>query len=133
MKVHALRLQPDRDLKESLRDFVDRENIKAGFMLTAVGSLKQATLRFANQNIRTVLNDKFEILSINGTLATSGIHLHITIADKQGKFLGGHLEYGCIIYTTAEIIIGASKEFTFLRTLDDKTGYKELDIVSNLS
>jgi predicted DNA-binding protein with PD1-like motif len=133
MKVFALRLKPDQDLRPSLKSFAQEQNIQAGFILTAIGSLKQATIRFANQNVSTVLNDKFEILCLNGTVANSGIHLHIAIADKEGKTLGGHLDDGCIIYTTAEIVIGASKEFSFIRSFDEQTGYKELEIISNSS
>lgn len=133
MNVFALRLKPDQDLRQSLKTFAEEQNIKAGFVLTAIGSLKQATIRFANQNVSTALNDKFEIISLNGTLATTGIHLHIAIADKQGKTLSGHLDNGCLIYTTAEIVIGTSEEFTFIRTLDEQTGYKELEIVPKSS
>lgn len=133
MKVFALRLEPDQDLRQSLKTFTEEENIKAGFILTAIGSLKQAKIRFANQSVSTVLNHKFEIISLNGTIATTGVHLHIAIADKQGKTFGGHLDNGCLIYTTAEIVIGASEEFTFVRTLDKKTGYKELEIMPKSS
>ena len=133
MKVFAIRLKPNQDLKRSLKEFNVQQDIKAGFILTAIGSLKQATIRFANQNNSTVLNDKFEILALNGTLATTGIHLHIAISDKQGKTIGGHLDNGCIIYTTAEIVIGESENFTFLRTLDEQTGYQELEILPNTS
>ena len=133
MNVFALRLKPDQDLRQSLKTFAEEQNIKAGFILTAIGSLKQATIRFANQNISAVLTDKFEIISLNGTLATTGIHLHIAIADKQGKTLGGHLDNGCLIYTTAEIVIGTSEEFTFIRTIDKQTGYKELEIIPKSS
>lgn len=90
--------------------------------------LKQAKIRFAARDLSTVLNDKFEILSLNGTLASSGIHLHIAIADKTGQTLGGHLDDACIIYITAEIVIGVTEEFSFIRTLDEETGYKELEI-----
>ena len=128
MKVFALRLKPDKDLRQSLKTFATEQNIKAGFIITAIGSIKQATIRFANQSVSTVLSDKFEILSLNGTLATSGIHLHISISDQEGKVIGGHLDNGCIIYTTAEIVIGASEDFTFIRTVDQETGYKELEI-----
>jgi hypothetical protein len=128
MKIFALRLKPNQDLKESLKNFVISNNIEAGFILTTVGSLKQATLRFANQNDSKVLQDKFEIVSLVGTLSTHGIHLHISISDKDGKTIGGHLEKGCLIYTTAEIVIGVSKDFIFVRTLDENTGYKELEI-----
>jgi predicted DNA-binding protein with PD1-like motif len=128
MKIFALRLKPNQDLKESLKNFVISNNIEAGFILTTVGSLKQATLRFANQNDSKVLQDKFEIVSLVGTLSTHGIHLHISISDKDGKTIGGHLEKGCLIYTTAEIVIGVSEDFIFVRTVDENTGYKELEI-----
>jgi len=133
MKLLAIRLKSNEDLRQSLKNFAEKEKITAGFILTAIGSLKQATIRFANQDISTVLTDKFEILSLNGTIATTGVHLHITISDQQGKTIGGHLSDGCIIYTTAEIIIGISEEYTFLRTLDTQTGYKELEIIPNPS
>jgi predicted DNA-binding protein with PD1-like motif len=128
MKIFALRLKPNQDLKENLKNFVTSNNIEAGFILTTVGSLKQATLRFANQTDSKVLQDKFEIVSLVGTLSTHGIHLHISISDKDGKTIGGHLEKGCLIYTTAEIVIGVSEDFIFVRTVDENTGYKELEI-----
>jgi predicted DNA-binding protein with PD1-like motif len=131
MKTFAIRLKPDADLKQSLNNFAAQENLKAGFILSAIGSLKQAKIRFANQQTSTILTEKFEILSLNGTIATTGIHLHIAIADKQGKTIGGHLDMGCIIYTTAEIIIGENDEFTFKRTFDAQTGYPELEIIPN--
>jgi len=102
MKIFAIRLKPNQDLKESLKNFVTSNNIEAGFILTTVGSLKQATLRFANQNDSKVWHDKFEIVSLVGTLSTQGIHLHISLSDKEGKTIGGHLEKGCLIYTTAD-------------------------------
>ncbi len=132
MNVVAIRLKPNEDLRQTLKNFALNQNIKAGFILTAIGSLKQATIRFANQEISTVLTDKFEILSLNGTIANTGVHLHIAIADQQGKTIGGHLDDGCIIYTTAEIVIGIAEDFTFLRTIDEQTGYKELEIIPNL-
>lgn len=133
MKIYPLRLKPDQDLRQSLKNFANQENIKAGFILSAIGSLKQAKIRFANQSNSILLIEKFEILSLNGTIATSGVHLHIAISDKQGKTIGGHLDNECIIYTTAEIIIGTTEEFIFNRTIDEQTGYKELEIIPNNS
>ena len=128
MKIFALRLKPEDDLKESLGHFVQQHDIQAGFILTAVGSLKQATLRFANRDNAQLFKEKFEIVSLVGTLSLDGIHLHISLSDRNGKTLGGHLLIGCIIYTTAEIVIGTSEDFIFLRTVDEVTGYKELEI-----
>lgn len=133
MKIAAIRLKPKEDLKQSLKNFAIQKNIQAGFILTAIGSLQQATIRFANQQASIVLTEKFEILSLNGIIATTGLHLHIAISDKQGKIIGGHLDNGCIIYTTAEIVIGISEEHTFLRTVDTETGYQELEIMTKES
>ncbi len=128
MKIFATRLKPNQDLKESLKSFVKQNNIQSGFILTAVGSLKQATLRFANRDNAQVFNERFEIVSLVGTLSIHGIHLHISLSDKNGKTIGGHLVDGCIIYTTAEIVIGVSEDFIFVRIADETTGYKELEI-----
>ena len=133
MKIFPVRLKPNEDLRQSLKNFANQENIKAGFILSAIGSLKQAKIRFANQSDSILLTDKFEILSLNGTIATSGVHLHIAISDKQGKTIGGHLDNECIIYTTGEIIIGTTEQFIFNRTIDEQTGYKELEIMPNNS
>jgi len=46
MQVFALRLKPNQDLKQSLRTFVKEQDIKAGFILTAIGSLQQVIIRF---------------------------------------------------------------------------------------
>jgi len=45
MKTFALRLLPGQDLKQELQAF--SHQLRAGCILTAVGSLQQATLRLA--------------------------------------------------------------------------------------
>ncbi len=130
MKAFPIRLKSNADLRKSLKKFALAQNIQAGFILTAIGSLKQATIRFADRDDNTVLTEKFEILSLNGTIATTGVHLHIAIADRHGKVIGGHLSDGCIIYTTAEIAIGIADDFAFFRTFDEQTGFNELEVVS---
>lgn len=128
MNIFATRLKPNQDLKISIVSFVEEHNIQAGFILTAVGSLKKATIRFANQDSYQVFNERFEIVSLVGTLSIHGIHLHISLSDKNGKTIGGHLVDGCLIYTTAEIVIGTSEKLIFQRTVDEMTGYQELEI-----
>ena len=123
-----IRLKPNQDLKLSLQEIAVSDQIQAGFILTGVGSLKQATLRFAGQETSECLSGRLEIISLVGTLSTEGIHLHIAIADAQGKIIGGHLQTGCIIYTTAEIVIGTIEGYIFQRTPDAETGYLELEI-----
>jgi len=63
-----------------------------------------------------------------GTLSAGGMHLHISISDSVGKVLGGHLLEGCMIHTTAEIVLLESLDLKFTREEDAQTGYKELRV-----
>lgn len=126
--IHALRINPGDDLKVKLAEFVKEKKIKAGYIITCVGSLKQATLRLSNRNETQTWKETFEIVSLTGTLSPDGNHLHMSVADKDGKVIGGHLMDGSIIYTTAEIIIGEANDLIFTRERDSVTTYKELKI-----
>lgn len=122
----ALRLSPGDDLKEQLQAFTRQREIAAGCILTTVGSLQQAHLRFAGQASGILLHRRFEIVSLVGTLSQQGLHLHMAIADDQGNTLGGHVMTGCLVYTTAEIVVAALPGLTFERQPDEQTGYREL-------
>lgn len=128
MKIHALRLLPGNDLKIVLMDFVIKNHIQAGIVLSAVGSLQRTSIRFADQPLPVIANDKAEIISLSGTLSPDGVHLHISIADKSGKMTGGHLSDGNIVFTTAEIVLAELPSFSFSRKKDPATGYPELQI-----
>ncbi|MBW4522151.1 MAG: DNA-binding protein [Scytolyngbya sp. HA4215-MV1] len=128
MKTFALRLNPGEDLKNCLLEFTVQHQIQAGFILTTVGSLQQAAIRFAAQPQSQILTGRFEIVSLVGTLSRDGAHLHIAISDQRGTTIGGHVDLGCIIYTTAEIVVGQSRDYQFSRSLDEQTGYWELQI-----
>lgn len=130
MDTFAVRLHPGDDLLLALDQMAQSHDLEAASVLTCVGSLTQATLRFANQEKSTVLNGHFEIVSLTGALSKHGSHYHIAIADEEGRTYGAHLLEGCLIYTTAEIVIGALPDLIFLRTHDPQTGYPELDIQS---
>jgi hypothetical protein len=128
MKTFALRLHPKQDLKEELIKFTKENNIQAGFVLTCVGSLARATLRMADENFVKDFEEKFEIVSLVGTLSQEGVHLHVSLSNKDGTTTGGHLKEGCPIHTTAEIIIGELEDCKFSREFDERTGFKELVI-----
>jgi predicted DNA-binding protein with PD1-like motif len=125
---HALRLHPDEDLRDRLQALTQAHGWEAAAIVTAVGSLRQAHLRFAGQPDGTVLDGPFEILSLVGTLSRHGLHLHISLGDAHGQVWGGHLLSGCPIYTTAEIVLTTLPGLVFARSPDPVTGYRELAI-----
>ena len=128
VKVHALRLLPGDDLRLGVENFATTHEITAGFIVTAVGSLRRAALRLANEDGASLFAEKFEIVSLVGTLSPDGAHLHIALADNTGKTLGGHLLPGCEIYTTAEIVVATAEGLQFSRERDGQTGFRELVI-----
>jgi predicted DNA-binding protein with PD1-like motif len=124
--TYALRLRPGQDLRRELVAFAERNGLQAAFVLTCVGSLRHAALRLANQPGTTHYEDKFEIVALVGTLCPDGPHLHIALSDGQGRTIGGHLQEGSLIYTTAEVVLGDLPNVSFCRPLDAETGYDEL-------
>jgi uncharacterized protein len=105
MRTIALRLSPGADLKAELAALAARERVRAGWVLTCVGSLSRARLRLAGGAEHATWQGAFEIVALNGTLSQDGNHLHIAVADDQGRTVGGHLAEGCAVRTTAEVVL----------------------------
>ena len=124
--IHATRPEPGADLRKYLQAFTDENNFTAAWISTCVGSLRKYAIRFADQSVPDTGDGHFEIISLTGTLSVNGTHLHICISDSTGRTIGGHLMDGCIIYTTAEIILESSDELIFNREKDNNTGCNEL-------
>lgn len=128
IKNYAIRLNPGMDLKKSIQTFVNERKLHAAWIVTCAGSFTHYNIRFANQQKTDTGTGHFEIVSLTGTLSDNGSHLHISISDSTGKTIGGHLQEGCIIYTTAEIIIQSSNKLFFKREKDGTTPWEELQI-----
>ena len=126
METHTFRLLPDQDLARSISDFVYSQRIAAGCILTCAGSLTRAVIRYADKPRATQVDGHFEIVSLVGTVGMAGQHLHISISDGNGKMLGGHLMDGCLVYTTAEIVLASFPGQVFRREYSAESGYDEL-------
>jgi predicted DNA-binding protein with PD1-like motif len=120
-----LRLAPGMDLRGAIEAALGTHT--AAFVVQGIGSLSVAQLRFAGAGQATELRGDLEILTLAGSIAPEGAHLHMSIADAQGRLVGGHVAMGCIVRTTAEILLAVLPEHVFSRVLDvDGTGYPEL-------
>jgi predicted DNA-binding protein with PD1-like motif len=128
--VIACRLHPGDDLRGELERLTRERALAAACVLSAVGSLKRAAIRYASEPFVSVLDGSFEIVSLTGTLSPDGPHVHIAIADENGIVIGGHLGPGSLVRTTVELVIGVLEGAQFSRALDAQTGYRELQIGS---
>ncbi len=132
MRIFTFRLKPGQDLFDSIEAFVADKKIEAGCVLSSVGSLTHATLRLANREHYTEYEGHFEIVSMTGTVALSGSHIHISISDGNGVTIGGHLVTGCKVYTTAEIVLAVFDDVVYKRELlENDSGYEELVVYRN--
>jgi hypothetical protein len=125
-----VRLPPGQDLRSALEAAVRSQDCRAAFVLSGIGSLSTAGLRFAGADQPQRLTGDMEILSLSGTVAFDGVksssHLHMALSTSTGQVLGGHVAAGCIVRTTAEVLLALLPAWEFAREPDAATGYDEL-------
>lgn len=130
MSYLPLRLQAGADLRRSLEETASSEGASSAFVVCGMGSLAGARLRLAGEASETALAGMFEILCLSGTLTRDGAHLHMAVADQRGRVIGGHVCYGNVVRTTAEILLVRLSEWSLAREFDASTGFKELVVRS---
>ncbi|XP_023322520.1 uncharacterized protein LOC111696939 [Eurytemora carolleeae] len=131
LRVHSLRLVPGEEIKSSLLRYAMENDLKAPFIMTCVGSVTKASIRYAAQptaESKVDLEEKMEICSLVGTLGAGG-HLHIVLGREDGSTVSGHVMGNLVVFTTAEIMIGECSDVVFNRTFDERTGFDELSVV----
>ncbi|KQA21892.1 PPC domain-containing DNA-binding protein [Vibrio metoecus] len=128
IELIVVRLTQGDDLKQQITHLVKKHGIHAGSIASCVGCLSHLNLRLADSISLMQVSAPFEILSLSGTLTDDHCHIHITVADAQGRAWGGHLLDGNIINTTAELMIHHYPQQRFSRQFDPSTGYSELVI-----
>lgn len=98
MKAFPIRLTPGQDLRSALEAVVQSQDCRAAFVLSGIGSLSTAGLRFVGVDQLERLTGDMEILSLSGTVAFDGArsnsHLHMALSTSTGQVLGGHVAAG---------------------------------------
>jgi predicted DNA-binding protein with PD1-like motif len=126
MKQHMFRLKRGNDLLLEIDEYALKHNILAGVIVSCVGCLTKATVRSADGLTIKEINEEVEIVSITGTISKNGSHIHISVSNDSLATFGGHLKPGCLVNTTAEIVIIELSNVAFEREFDEVTGYEEL-------
>jgi predicted DNA-binding protein with PD1-like motif len=126
MNALPVRIGVGADLRDALASLPAQHGVQAAFVLQGIGSLSVARIRYAGLPECAELRGDLEILTLGGSLAPDGVHLHISVADAQGRVTGGHMGPGCIVRTTAEVLVALLPGIRFSREEDPVTGFKEL-------
>jgi predicted DNA-binding protein with PD1-like motif len=127
MRALAIRLRPGDDLRRGIEALVGERDLPSACVLSCAGSLTRASLRFAGRPSSSLLDGPWEIVSLSGTLSSgAGSHLHLAVSDAEGRVVGGHLQEGSEVRTTAEVVLGILPDTRFARVHDPRTGCAEL-------
>jgi uncharacterized protein len=100
-----LHLGPGSDLRASLEQLGTQAGA-SGFVLGVVGDLSQAAFQCPGQAEPTVLQGHLEIITLQGTVAPQGVHLHLSLSDGECQVWGGHLEHGSLVLRGADLLVG---------------------------
>ena len=126
MEELAFRLVKGDDLRKSIEKKCLDLNIDTAVVLSGVGCLYEAKFRLAKALDYFYNKQDYEIVSLMGTISKGKAHIHISLSDELGNVIGGHLEEGCLVNTTAEIVLGVLNEYESKRDFDKSTGYDEI-------
>lgn len=86
--MFVYRITSEKDLKDEINLFTKKNNINAGIIIFAGGSLNKAVLIMPDENVK-LFEGPLEIVSIQGTVSLDGIHVHLSVSDENGSVWGG--------------------------------------------
>lgn len=123
------RLETGDDLLNKLTEICVEENITHG-QISAIGALARATVGFYDGVTREYnivdYPDHCELVSLQGNISLKEerpfVHAHISIADRKGAMLGGHLFEGCTVFACEWIIRELTPDKPLERTYHQLTG-----------
>jgi len=121
-RTFAVRLDKGDDVLSCINDFIHKEKIEDGVVVSGIGTLDQCVLHFvthiddaSKMYFREWNDTALEVASIQGIIADGTPHLHMVVSDENTAW-GGHLEPGCRTLFLCEIIIVEMPHFNLTRT-----------------
>ena len=110
-KVHYIKFEKDELLLESLTQYAKDNNIKTA-EISFIGAVQNVNVMYFNQSKKEYDKHNFEggheVLSGLGNVSILEgepfVHVHMTVADKNGNAFGGHLDEGTKIWLIEAVI-----------------------------
>lgn len=126
--IHVLRIDTGEDLLGALDAYVAENGIAAAW-LSYLGAVSSAALRYYDQDKQEYrdfhLHEHLEVAAGMGNVSLLDdqpfIHTHAVFADGRGRAYGGHVNYGCEVWTL-EVKIEEFEGEAPVRTFDERTG-----------
>ncbi|MGB9703675.1 MAG: PPC domain-containing DNA-binding protein [Candidatus Micrarchaeia archaeon] len=128
-----VRMEDGEDFFEGLEKIVKQNKIKGGFLFATLGQFKNVEIAYflkeKKEYIKKDFNDIFEIVNLSGNISYFENnflpHVHVVLANKNFKCVGGHLNKATVC-STLEMLILTTKT-RFIKKIDKTTGLKILN------
>ena len=126
--AHILKPDFGSDLLKGLQDYVRTKGINLAW-LSGVGAVSHANIRYYDQPeqkwIDLELDRRLEVAGMWGNVSLLNgepiVHVHIVLADEEGRCYGGHLADGTIVFNL-EIMLTTLSGPNVIRRMDAQTG-----------
>lgn len=127
-----LRLFPDEDLNEQLKEACKKYDVKTAVVLSGIGQLKKVKLGYFKEKgdySPEEYEKPLEILSLTGNICKEDdddylLHLHIVLGNEKKNAIGGHFIEGTV-GIIGEIVL-LKTDIKIKREYNDETGLKTL-------
>ncbi len=133
VKEYLIKIPHDADLLLAIKEAAIRLGVNSG-TINVIGALKKAALNYYLQDKKTYqtlhFDQPMEIASGIGNVAMKDgdtiVHVHLVLADKDGRAFGGHLAEGSRVFA-GEVWLRALSP-AMQRKFDPQTGLNLFDI-----
>ena len=132
-----LRLKPGTDLFTGIRAVCEENDVRAGVILCAIGSLQNCHMGHLKPSAESTFKGAYEHVRLPGPLEFCGgqgtlsemedgkieIHMHAVLADRHGRCYSGHVFEGDnIVLANMEIVIAQIENVEMKRVMDPEIG-----------
>lgn len=126
-----LKLEKSEGIKENILALCQKNDIKAGSILWAVGMIQDLEIGYFNgkEYEKEKYEGPLEVVSFHGSIAENEPHLHIhtSVAGKSHNVVGGHLFEG-LANPLLEVHIRKIENATMKRVYSESSTLMELDV-----
>lgn len=133
-KVIVIRCDRGEDLLNAIERVAKENGIRNGVIVSAIGTLERCRMHRVTSKDTLPKDEHFEVdgplevNSVDGVIADSKLHAHISVSDGNGTY-GGHLELGSPVLYLAEIVLAEVIGVSFKREFNQRAGLNLLKAI----
>ena len=120
-----IHLSKGEKVLESVQAEIERLGVKNGILVSAIGSLRKATIHVISTtedyptDVFFTVEKPIELGVAQGLIIDGVPHFHLVISEPDGEVYVGHMEPGCEVQYLAELAILELNDLSLMRKPDE--------------